>query len=963
MAEQLQPVRRKVALKIIKPGMDTRQVVARFEAERQALAIMDHPNIAKVLDGGATVSGRPYFVMELVRGTPVTTFCDENHLPVRERLALFAAVCQAVQHAHQKGVIHRDLKPSNVLVSMHDATPVIKVIDFGVAKALGRELTDKTLFTGFAQMVGTPMYMSPEQAGQSSLDVDTRSDIYSLGVLLYELLTGTTPFDKKRFKEAAYEEVRRIIREEEPPKPSTRISTLGQAATSISVQRKTDPKKLRQLFRGELDWIVMKCLEKDRNRRYETANGLARDVERYLHDEPVQACPPSAWYRLRKFGRRNRVALMLASVVTAALVVLLAGLAVGIVLLGRANARLQVQIEETRRQGQLAEENFQKARQAVDDYFTQVSENKLLKSPLPGLQPLRKELLETALKYYRAFVQKHRDDPSLRAELARSLFRVGMITVNIGSKDESLQALQEARDIWLELARENPADWRLEGELASSYREIGGLQCRYLGQATAGLQTLEQARILHEKLVEEHPDATDLQNGLARNYYWLAAGYRAQDQLPQMGRYLQKCCKVWERLAKANPAFQTELAGSLSDLGYWYDRTGQAQEALQCEYRALEILKPLARTSTDLSTQTYLAGCYMLISDAHQWMTGQFDKALEADERAVEIYEKVIRENPAWGEIQFVYASDILSDFGCIYTMTGRFDEAISYLRRSVDMVDRLHREDRANADRQLALILVSAQLAEADGKAGQVDEASRLLERARASFEELTRAHPSDKMLLSEFTGYFLGQLANSQRDAGHAAEALPLYDQAIDRLQKLLHDQPNQPRRRGELAQIYGELGRMHEDRKNELEARSCYQKAIEIWQELARNYPTNGRFARELAAAHLGLGSLYAATGKPGESLEALQKAREFLEKIPQPGILDFYTLGGVYAQLSALPAQEQAERSRHLEKAMTALRKAITAGYRYPAVLKKDRSMDPLRSREDFQKVLGELQKKG
>src|SRR5260370_2090060 len=242
LAEQTQPVRRKVALKVLKPGMDTRQVVARFEAERQALAIMDHPNIAKVHDGGATPSGRPYFVMELVRGVPITEFCDQNHFTPRQRLELFVSVCHAVQHAHQKGIIHRDLKPSNVLVSRYDTTPVVKIIDFGVAKALGQELTGKTLFTGIAQMIGTPLYMSPEQAGMSDLDIDTRGDIYSLGVLLYELLTGTTPFNKERLQTASFEQSRRIIRDEEPPKPSTRMSTLGQAAATVSTQRKSDPR-------------------------------------------------------------------------------------------------------------------------------------------------------------------------------------------------------------------------------------------------------------------------------------------------------------------------------------------------------------------------------------------------------------------------------------------------------------------------------------------------------------------------------------------------------------------------------------------------------------------------------------------------------------------------------------------------------------------------------------------------
>jgi eukaryotic-like serine/threonine-protein kinase len=344
MAEQQEPIRRKVALKVLKPGMDTRQVVARFEAERQALALMDHPNIAGVLDAGETAAGRPYFVMELVKGVPVTDYCDQNQLTPRERLELFVPVCQAVQHAHQKGVIHRDLKPSNVLVTLHDGVPVVKVIDFGVAKAIGQRLTDKTLFTGFAQMIGTPLYMSPEQAAISGVDVDTRSDLYSLGVLLYELLTSTTPFDKERLREAGFDELRRIIREEEPPKPSTRISTLGQAAPTVSAQRKSDPKRLSHLFRGELDWIVMKCLEKDRNRRYETASALAADVQRYLHEEPVQACPPSAWYRCRKFARRNKRALATGALLGVMLLMAL-GAVVASALWAAAQAKVRLAVE------------------------------------------------------------------------------------------------------------------------------------------------------------------------------------------------------------------------------------------------------------------------------------------------------------------------------------------------------------------------------------------------------------------------------------------------------------------------------------------------------------------------------------------------------------------------------------------------------------------------------------------
>src|SRR5712692_6379101 len=327
MAEQTQPVQRKVALKLIKSGLDSRQVLARFEVERQALAMMDHLNIARVLDAGATESGRPYFVMELVYGIPITKYCDDNHLTPRERLELFVPVCQAIQHAHQKGIIHRDIKPSNVMITLYDGKPVPKVIDFGVVKATEQRLTERTLFTQYGTMVGTLEYMSPEQAEMSALGVDTRSDIYSLGVLLYELLTGSTPLSHKRLKEAAFAEVLRIIKEEDPPKPSTRLSHSGEALASIALQRKTEPAKLTKLVRGELDWIVMRALEKDRNRRYETASGIAADVQRYLNDEAVQACPPSAMYRFRKFARRNKVALATASVVGLAVLVAVAVLA------------------------------------------------------------------------------------------------------------------------------------------------------------------------------------------------------------------------------------------------------------------------------------------------------------------------------------------------------------------------------------------------------------------------------------------------------------------------------------------------------------------------------------------------------------------------------------------------------------------------------------------------------------
>ncbi|MBA3485388.1 MAG: protein kinase [Pirellulales bacterium] len=370
MAEQTEPIQRIVAIKIILPGMDTRQVIARFEAERQAVAMMDHPNIAKVLDAGTTDSGRPYFVMELVKGVPITKYCDEKHLPLRLRLELFMQVCQAVQHAHQKGIIHRDIKPTNVLVAEYDDHAVPKVIDFGVAKATAQKLTERTIFTEFGQVVGTVEYMSPEQAKLNQLDIDTRSDIYSLGVLLYELLTGSTPFARKRLRSAAFDEMLRIIREEDPPKPSTRLSTTGTLA-SIAANRGSQPNKLSGLVRGELDWVVMKALEKDRNRRYETAISFAADIQRYLDDEAVQACPPSAMYRCRKFARRNKRPLIVATLLGSALLVTLVGLTASTVLISReqratANALQDVTLAKADLQGTLK-------RERRDSYFHRIS--------------------------------------------------------------------------------------------------------------------------------------------------------------------------------------------------------------------------------------------------------------------------------------------------------------------------------------------------------------------------------------------------------------------------------------------------------------------------------------------------------------------------------------------------------------------------------------------------------------
>jgi serine/threonine protein kinase len=517
MAEQSEPVRRRVALKIIKPGMNTREVIARFEAERQALALMDHPNIAKVLDVGTTDSGHPFFVMELVKGRPITEFCDEHHLTPRQRLELFIPVCQAIQHAHQKGLIHRDIKPSNILIAPYDGQPVVKVIDFGLAKATGQQLTSKTLFTQFGTLMGTLEYMSPEQAELNNRDIDTRSDIYSLGVLLYKLLTGSTPLDRERLKTVAFDELLRIVREDEPPKPSTRLSESHDTLPSISAQRQTEPAKLTKLVRGELDWIVMKALDKQRNRRYETANSLALDLQRYLEDEPVQACPPSVGYRFRKFARRNRGGIISAAALT---VTLLAGAGVSLwQAIDATNAR---KLADSQRQ--LAESNLRKARDAVDQMLIRVADEKLAR--IPGVEPLRKQLLEDALKFYEQFLEQRGDEADLRFEVAQAWCRVGTIQDRLGQSANALIALENAARIVMELGRQRPNERQYFVLLAESSVKIGAtnyMSGNYKDAEVALNQGL--AACLH--LQELFPQEPRHRFVGAQTQFWLATVFHA----------------------------------------------------------------------------------------------------------------------------------------------------------------------------------------------------------------------------------------------------------------------------------------------------------------------------------------------------------------------------------------------------------------------------------------------------
>ncbi len=667
MAEQIQPVRRKVALKLIKAGMDSKSVLARFEAERQALALMEHPNIAKVLDGGLTESGRPFFVMEYFKGVPITDYCDAARLGIPERLQLFAQVCQAVQHAHQKGIIHRDLKPSNILVAPYDDKPVPKDIDFGLAKATHQSLTERTLHTAHETVLGTPLYMSPEQAQLNNLDVDTRSDIYSLGVLLYELLTGTTPLEKQRFKTAAWDEVRRIIREEEPPRPSARLGS-SPTLPSLAAVRQMEPAGLPKMVRGELDWIVMKAMEKERSRRYETANGFAVDVLRYLAGEPVLAAPPSATYRLRKFTRKHRAALT----TTAAFMLLLAaGVVISVWEAVRAT-RVQYEMkaalaaaEQARsdeaEQRQRAEANGVKAREAEErakavsrflqeDLLRQVDSHQQANRSAEANPNLTvREVLD------RAAVNLGRFGPGqelIEAELRQT---IGEAFLGIGLARRAVPHLERAREIRIDkLGPDQEATLRATQQLGLAYYSADrGADARKLFR--------ELYPLVEAKLGKDHPLTIACLCDLA---FTLKSSSSAE-------------AIAWNeealRRAKATrgPEHLDTLA-VMNSLGAVYDRAGRCQEALAL-YEEILRLRRARQGPIHPHTQTALNNLGTLY-----WRLGKLDLSIPLFEEALRLRLQTMgQSHPLTVRTQ--------TNLGVSYLDANRAQEAIPILQAALE--------------------------------------------------------------------------------------------------------------------------------------------------------------------------------------------------------------------------------------------------------------------------------------
>ncbi len=934
-AEQTAPVRRKVALKLIKAGMDSRAVLARFEAERQALALLDHPNIAKVLDGGVTGSGRPYFAMEYVKGVPITEYCDATRLSVEERLNLFIQVCSALQHAHQKGIIHRDLKPSNILVAPYDDKPVPKVIDFGLAKAMHQSLTEKTLYTAHETVLGTPLYMSPEQAQLNNLDVDTRADIYSLGVLLYELLTGTTPLERKRFKEAAWDEVRRMIREEEPPRPSIRLSSTD-TLPSLATFRHTEPAKLKKLVRGELDWIVMKALEKDRTRRYETASGLARDIQRYLDDEVVEARPPSTGYRIGKFLRRHRGQVIAASLVLIALLAGIAGTTWGLIREARANTRLAASlIREQNANADLAVANtkvqarYDLAVDAIKTFHTGVSADFLLEEE--KFKDLRNRLLKSASDFYgklSSLLGKESDFASRRA-LAQSNFELADLTKQVGSAEAALAAHQAVLALRQNLAKAAGADAGVNADVGRSLTAVASV-LDLTGKRNEGMAMYRRSEALLAQFADSDPAARGA----------LAACRTAMAQrLVSAGRIADALAAC--RLARADQEVLAAVPGATNDARFELaDTIGYIGHLLWYTYRPGEAVSELRS--------------------------------------AMAMYRQLAEENP--GEFRFsegVATSHL--ELGTALSCAGKQAEAEAEFRIALALYQELAHENPAVASFQLNTArshwYLGFQLAEM-GKPAESEYRSSIailqkLQRTKTRRRRCSAGGLASVPHESRPPAIIAdGQAGRRCREAERRA--------AVAILERLAEDHPSVTGYRGNLAYALTILGDVERSAGRTADARGDYERAIALREPcaLSNRSSTHLDLVFGLACSIRRRGLTRLDLDDPAGAAADVRRAIRFYDELTVRGTMNeleticchvlFESASLVSAILAGLGARpgsgvSAANGEQEAAKAMQCLNRAVANGFGNANKLRIESALDPLRSRADFKKLMADLDK--
>jgi serine/threonine protein kinase len=1022
-AEQREPVKRLVAIKLIKAGMDSKAVLARFDAERQALALMDHPNIAKVFDGGTTGAeadglgpGKPYFVMEMVKGLPLTEYCDARRLSVRDRLALFVQICSAVQHAHQKAVLHRDLKPSNVLVTEHDGRPVPKVIDFGLAKALSVDnlLTDQTLHTAYGTVVGTPLYMAPEQVSLNALDVDTRTDIYALGVMLYELLAGSTPLEKVRFKEAAWDEVRRIIREEEPPRPSTRLSSTEKLA-SLAACRQIGPTSLTKLVRGELDWIVMKALAKERERRYETANGLGRDIERFLSHEPVLAGPPSASYRVRKFVRRHRGQVIATALLLIALLAGIAGTTTGLIRaeqqrgVAEANERKAIDAAGAERRAReqeavqraKAEQARDRTRQALDAMTSTVTGDSL--ATQREISADQKQFLTEVLKYYQEFAGEEAHDKTSRVRTAAAASRLGKIESRLGRTEGALAAYKMARDGYETLATDFPAKPDYQHELGSAQRGLGktltdlgkrseaadeyrqaqstlekltadfpgapeyrldlagshsdlGSLLHDLGKQSQAESECRKALAIQEKLATDFPAVAEYRNDLAYSHNLMGILLHDLGKLPQAEVERRKVLEIRKKLVAdfpAVPEYRLALAGSHNSLGALLQELGKRPEAQEQHRQAVAIQEKL--TSDFPAVPFYrkeLGGSYNNLGYLLANL-GTRSEAAQAEEhyrKALAIWAKLVADFPTVPE----YRNDLGTshiNLGRLLADQGRRSEAENEYRKNLVLQEKLAAEYPAVPERRRRLGIAHNNLGSVLADLQKRSEADAEYHKALAVWEKLAADYPAVPVYRDEHARTH-HNLGDLLKDLGKRSEAQEEYRKALVIREKLAADIASVPDYRSNLAETYRNLGLLFADLGNRSEAEQALQRAISIWAQLVTDVPTDPYYRLALVTSRTNQ-ALWRV--KAGQVTEAVAELAE-LAKLPNLDWENWYNFACCYALASGKSAQKKQE---YADRAMELLNRAVQAGYKDAAQMKQDAELESLRDRDDFKKLLAKL----
>jgi eukaryotic-like serine/threonine-protein kinase len=871
VAEQREPVRRRVAVKLIRVGRDSRAMLARFDAERQALAVMDHPNIARVFDGGLTEAGRPFFVMELVKGVSITTYCDQTQLSIRERLELFTQVCSAVQHAHQKGIIHRDLKPSNVMVTEVDARPVCKVIDFGLAKAISgtQVLTDLTLDTAFGSILGTPLYMAPEQLGVSALDIDTRADLYSLGVLLYELLTGTTPIERDRLQNAAWEEIRRILRDEDPPTPSLRLSTVA-ALPSIAARRHVEPAKLKSMIRGELDWIIMKALEKERSRRYETASAFALDVQRYLVGESVQAAPPSRFYRLRKLVRRHRGAFLIAALLFVSLAIGLLGTSLGLRFAYLATLAERQAKQAAIHEKELAEQqrvqavlSQQQTMRAISRFGDVIAANPGLMND-PKLADLRTELLAEPLDFFRErsrqLEAEAQTEGSALLQWVTSIRQVARLTAEIGDNQQALAGHLEALELLERFLEKFPQNSILLGEVANSANDAG-LILRDQGREGEALKLFERARDIYQAFYRKESTPQNLLSlarvQVNRDSILLISGDdpAAKQESVQVIQWL-------ESLHPMTPEQIEIYAGALSGHVGLERRQGQIQAAIDLQQRVVELRRRLVATSNghpqvecDLAEGLRRLG--NLNSQNQDW-----ENALAFYEQSRDVARASLGRHPSHLKLSRELAA-CLTDLVQHYNELERRTESIAAGTEALPIWQRLTSGNPTVLDFKFGLANVlnrmgAFELTSAAGSQGRdyFEQSEKVLAEILGELPSL-QGRPAEMARESLSAAHFnLGQFFESiipVQCRNHHYQALRLREENAAA-------NPANPQLRANLAVSLNTIALLELSRSDHVTAKAMFDRADEILKTLIRDFPDEVFFRLELAScAHRRAGGL--------------------------------------------------------------------------------------------------------